>query len=566
MDCIDPKDATPTAFRRDTAKIDCRESSVIPWKGRLIQMFSQLNRRNWSRAWVPLRSLWLMICLLLLVQAFGCAYCGSWCKNCFKVGPDYFKPAAPVADSWIDFNDPRVISDPANDRQWWTAFNDPAIDSLVQSAYRGNLPLRAQGQKVLEYRALRAMSVGNLFPQAQALDGFYKRVQISENGNIGGVTLPERSFDLWNIGPGIQWELDVWGRFRRRIEQVTAELDQQVELYDDVLSIVVADTAQAYANLRTAQEFVRLARQNVEIQQGSLKLAETRFNEGAVGELDVTQARSTLRETEALIPQFEIFLRKTNNELCVLMGTPPRDLTKEFGEGPIPVAPTSVALGIPAELMRRRPDIRAAERAVASSSAEIGVAVSDLYPHFFIDGAFSYTSNDVTNLFTGQSVGGVIGPSFRWDILNYGRINNNVRRQDARFQQAAINYQQTVLKANKEVEDALTSFLKSQERAKQLQDAVEATQKSVNLALIEYREGAIDFERVFNLQNVLVRQQIDQAKARAEITLSLIEVYRALRGGWQIRLEQPGPMEIVTASPEGVELLPATEDLPPPQQ
>jgi NodT family efflux transporter outer membrane factor (OMF) lipoprotein len=428
------------------------------------------------------------------------------------------------------------------------------------------LPLRAQGQRVLEYRALRAMSVGNLFPQAQALDGFYKRLQISENGNIGGVTLPERTFDLWNIGPGIQWELDVWGRFRRRIEQVTAELDQQVELYDDVLSITVADTAQAYANLRTAQEFVRLARQNVEIQKGSFNLAETRFKEGAVGELDVTQARSTLRETEALIPQFEIFLRKANNELCVLMGTPTRDLSTELGPGPIPLAPTSVALGIPGELMRRRPDIRAAERAVASSSAQIGVAVSDLYPHFFIDGAFSYTSNDVTNLFTGQSVGGVVGPSFRWDILNYGRINNNVRRQDARFQQAALNYQQTVLNANKEIEDALVSFLKSQERANQLQDAVEATQKSVNLAVIEYKEGASDFERVFNLQNVLVRQQIDQAKARAEITLSLIEVYRALRGGWQIRLEQPGPVEIVTASPEGVELLPATEDLPPPQQ
>lgn len=521
----------------------------------------RLHPANW------LNQLCLAIGLLILAQACGCAYCGSWCKNCFKVGPDYLKPAAPVADSWIDFNDPKVISGPVEDCQWWTAFNDPVLSSLVQSTYQGNLPLRVQGQRVLEYRALRAMSVGNLFPQAQALDGFYKRVQISESGNIAGVSLPERTFDLWNIGPGIQWELDVWGRFRRRIEQLNAELDRQVELYDDVLAIAVADTAQAYANLRTAQEFVRLARQNAKIQKGSFDLAETRFKEGAVSELDVTQARSTLRETEALIPQFEIMLRKSNNELCTLLGTPTRDLVKEIGEGPIPTAPMSVAVGIPADLMRRRPDIRAAERAVAASSAEIGVAVSDLYPHFFIDGAFSYTSNDVTNLFTGQSVGGVVGPSFRWDILNYGRINNNVRRYEARFQQAAITYQQTVLNANKEIENALISFLKSQERAAQLQSAVEATQKSVNLALTQYREGATDFERVFNLQNVLVRQQIDQAKARAEISLSLIEVYRAMRGGWQIRLgTPPGPVEIVSAAPEGIELPPSIENLPPPQE
>ena len=164
-----------------------------------------------------------------------------------------------MAENWIDFNDPRVISDPANDRNWWRVFNDPTLDSLIQSTYQGNLPLHSQGQRVLEYRASRAIVAGNLFPQSQTLDGFYKHVQISGAGNLPGVPMPDRVFDLWNIGPQLQWELDVWGRYRRRIEQANADVEQQVELYDDMLSIAVADTAKAYINVRTAQEFVRLA-------------------------------------------------------------------------------------------------------------------------------------------------------------------------------------------------------------------------------------------------------------------------------------------------------------------
>ncbi len=503
--------------------------------------------------------------VLTVLLAPGCQSCGNWLHNGFKVGPDYQKPAAPIADHWIDFNDPRVISEPAHDRDWWRIFGDPTLDALVQQTYQGNLPLQSQGQRVLEFRAQRAIAVGNLLPQAQSFNGFYRRIQISENGNIAGVSLPTRAFDLWNIGPSLSWELDVWGRYRRGIEMTTAQADQQIELYDDVLAIAVADTARAYANLRAAEEFVRLARQNVESQQGSLKLAETRYREGAVSEMDVTQARSTLRETTALIPEFEIMLRQANNELCILRGLPMHDITEQVGEGPIPAAPPAVSLGIPGELMRRRPDVRAAERAVASASAEIGIAATDLFPQFSIDGSFSWTSNDVSDLFTGKSFGGLAGPTFRWNILNYGRIRNNISREQSQFQQAALDYQQTVLQANREVENALISFLKSQERAAELQGAVEDTKRSVEIALTRYREGATTFERIYNLQNVLVRQQIEQARARAETTLALIEVYRALRGGWQIRLDRPsGPPDLVST---GIEELPPVEThlSPPPQ-
>jgi hypothetical protein len=216
--------------------------------------------------------------------------------------------------------------------------------------------------------------------------------------------------------------------------------------------------------------------------------------------------------------------------------------------------------------------VRAAERAVAQQSALIGVAATELFPSFSIDGSFNWSADQLPNLFTGRAFGGIIGPSFNWKLLNYGRLQNNVRAYEAQFQKAAIDYQQTVLKANKEVEDALIAFLKSQERADRLRGAVEATERSVELAVAQYREGAVDFERIFNLQNVLVRQQLDLARARADISLSLIEIYRALRGGWQIRLEPPSvampvalpPVEQVrTPGAEGNRRPVTPENLPP---
>lgn len=518
------------------------------------------SRTRWKSLGKHLKSGLAVATLMSTLCSPGCGYTKQWWKNGRKVGPNYCKPVAPVSESWIDFNDPRIIADPANDRDWWRVFNDPSLDMLVDSAYRGNLPLREQGQRVLEYRALRAIRVGERLPQG-SVGGFYDRIQISDAGNLSGVPKPSRSFDLNNIGAKLEWELDVWGKFRRRIEQADAEIERQVELYDDILSIAVADTATAYTNMRASQNFVRLARENAEIQRGSLRLAEARFKAGAVNELDVTQARSTLEATEALIPQFQATLRKANNELCVLIGATPQDLEPQVGEGPIPMASTSVAIGIPGELLRRRPDVRAAERAVAGASAAIGVAASDLYPHFSIDGGFGWTANNASDLFSGSSFGGIIGPSFRWDILNFGRIQSNVVRHEAQFQEAAIRYQQTVLGANKEVENALVDFLKSQERAGKLKEAVKATKRSVELALTQYKEGAIDFERVFNLQNILVQQEIDLAESEASISLSLIDIYRALRGGWQIRIDGGATSTVIT-QPTVMEGEPVTLNIP----
>lgn len=488
----------------------------------------------------------------VVMLSSGCGYMGNWLRNGFKVGPDYARPAAPIAEDWIDFNDPRVISDRygVNDAIWWTTFNDPVLNELVQVSYQQNLPLRAAGLRVLEAQAQRAVAAGLLFPQFQQAFGQYQRIQLSRNGNPVGVSaLPARAFDFWSTGFNVGWEVDLWGKIRRNLESADAELDASVEGYDDVLVCLIADTAAAYIEMRAFDQRLAYARSNVTAQQGSLRLAEARFRNGAVSELDVTQAKSNLGQTEALIPTLEFGLRDANNRLCVLLGTPPRELLPQFGPGPIPSSGPDVVVGIPADLIRRRPDVREAERNVAAQSALIGVAVADLFPTFSISGSINYQATKFSRLFSSGSNAGFIAPGFNWNILNYGRIVNGIRAQDARFQQAAVNYQQTVLGANAEVENAIIGFLTAQEQVRALQYSVTATQRSVELSMTQYREGLIDFNRVFNLQSALVQQQDDLATAQASVALNLVRIYKTLGGGWQIRLGAGYAAQVIQQAP-----------------
>ncbi len=480
----------------------------------------------------------LLALSLLLVVNSGCAGYWSfrdWVGNGFKVGPEYCKPAAPVAEDWIDSDDERVSSNPAQTADWWLTFNDPVLNSLVQTAYSQNLTLREAGMRVLEARAQRGVAAGNLFPQAQSVDGSYSRTQASINTANTPPTII-RSFDNWAVSGNVFWEVDFWGRFRRAVEAADASLDASVENYDDVLVALVADVAATYTNVRTLQQRLVYARQNVEIQQGSLEIAEANFTNGAVSEVDVDQAKLALTATESTIPPLEAALRQQNNLLCTLLGIPPRDLLPELGERSIPSAAPEVAIGIPCELLRRRPDVRRAERAVAAQSALIGVAVSDLYPHFSLSGSIGYQSRSLSRLFVPASNTGFIAPGFSWDLLNYGRLKNNIHAQEAAFQSLAIEYQDTVLSANREVEDSVTGFLRAQDETLILRDSVEAAERSLDLTVQQYRAGAVDFNRVFTLLQSRVAQQDAYAASQGNIALNLIALYKALGGGWEIRL------------------------------
>jgi NodT family efflux transporter outer membrane factor (OMF) lipoprotein len=487
--------------------------------------------RPWSRACVLA---WLAIVLWLPCLA-GCTSISEYVRNGFKVGPNYGRPPAPVATDWIDAADKRVRTDSDDVDQWWTVFNDPVLNKLIENAYRQNLTLREAGFRVLMARAQLGISVGDLFPQTQFSDGDFTNKGVSVNVANRQAT-PERWFGQWDYGFGLAWELDFWGRFRRAVEAADDELDASIEDYDDVLVTLLADVGTNYVQYRTFERRIELAQSSVKLFEKMLAVPAARYQGNDSNRAPVDVATANLAQARALIPQLEIGKREAQNRLCILLGMPPRDLEAELGKAPIPVAPVDVAVGIPADLLRRRPDVRRAERQAAAQSARIGIAESEFYPQIALNGTLGWSSEDLNNLFTKNSFRGTAGPSFQWNILNYGRLANNVDYQDAYFQELVTTYQQTVLRADSEVEDALVSFLKSQEQAKQLQVSSSAWRDGTSLMDAQYQGNLVDFTLVGYFQQNVLEQQDQAAQAEGNIALSLVQVYRALGGGWQIRL------------------------------
>jgi NodT family efflux transporter outer membrane factor (OMF) lipoprotein len=459
-------------------------------------------------------------CRALRLGAFRCAQllglvtlcllpCGchltQWARIGFKVGPEYcHPPRAAVSANWIDSDDSQVISQPPEYPDWWSAFDDPVLNGLIQAAYAQNLTLREAGWRVMQARAQRAIAVGNLFPQKQQGFGEYDRILESETL---AAPPPLRAFDDWVTGLNLSWELDVWGRFRRSVASADAELEASVGDYDAILICLIAEVATAYTDYRTNQLRLEYAQQNVRIQDGSLKLTQEKADAGATGYTSVHLAKSSLASTEATIPGFRIGLRQASNRLCTLLAIPTQDLAELLGTGDIPRTPSAVAVGIPADLLRRRPDIRAAERAVAAQSEQIGIAMTDLYPHFFINGEIAYESEKLGDLFRSASNAGFVGPSFQWNLLNYGRIINNVRLQGSGLEELIASYQNTVLTANQEVEDALVAFLQNQERVRFLETTVKESEEALRLLTISFEEGEIDFTGVVVMQGEVALNQ-----------------------------------------------------------
>src|SRR4051812_14545798 len=480
------------------------------------------------------------VLILLLGGTTGCTSPCEYIRNGFKVGPNYHEPPAVVACKWIDAGDKRLKPGCDDLAQWWKVFNDPALDALICTAYHQNLTLREAGFRILQARAQLGIVRGEIFPQTQNLTASYTRFARSKETALaragGGFTGP-RFFDQWDYGFNLDWEVDFWGRFRRAIESQSDALDASVADYDAALITLLGDVANDYAQMRTFEQRIAFARENVKIQQDTLSIVQARFNASTISELDVSQASSTLNATQAAVSELEIGLRQTQNALCTLLGIPPEDLMQRLGRGPIPTAPADVVLGIPADLLRRRPDVRAAERRVAAQSEQIGIAVSDLYPHISIDGTLGGSAEKFSRLFTPGAFNSQISPGFRWDLLNYCRAANNIKLQDARFLELVATYQNTVLRANQEAEDGLVLFLRSQERTQFQQKSVDDAVAAVNVALLQYKAGTTDFTTVTQVEQVQVLQQDTLAQAQGEIVSGLIQVYRALGGGWQIRLQ-----------------------------
>ena len=467
--------------------------------------------------------------------------------SCMRVGPEFNKPTAPMADEWLGASRGHTEAVPVDSGAWWKLLKDPVLDNLIAAASDENLTLQGAAARVAEARANLAIAVGGQFPQRQRANGQAAVVGLSDHAP--NVALGDTRFSSVQLGFDAAWELDLWGRFRRGVESADAGMLASLAGYDDALITVTAEVARAYVVLRTAEERLALARENVEIQQDTLRLANVRFEEGEVYELDVTQARSLLRDTEALIPQLQTGIRQAKNALSTLVGRPPGELTdileKNRKAKKIHIPPDGIAAGIPADLLRRRPDIRLAEYQAAAQSARIGIAKADFYPRLSLVGSLGFAtsedgglaSNNATwgDLFNRNSLTYLAGPSVEWPILNYGRIRNRVRVEDARLQQLIIAYQNKVLLAAREVEDALEAFVRSRESVNHLTGSVKDGQRSVDLALVQYREGEVDYQRVLETQRFLVRQQDRLAERRGEVILNLVAAYKALGGGWKVR-------------------------------
>ncbi|MCP4889290.1 MAG: TolC family protein, partial [Planctomycetaceae bacterium] len=352
------------------------------------------------------------------------------------------------------------------------------------------------------------------------------------------------------------WELDIWGHYRRLVEAADAELDASVNSYDAILNTLISEVALTYVEIRSLQEQLEYARENITIQKNSLEIAEAQLREGATDQVSVEFAKANLEATTALEPGLEIELRTAANRLCVLLGVPPRQLGPILGVQPVPVVPNDVAVGIPADLIRRRPDIRADERIVAARCAQVGIAESELYPSFFINGTLKLSSQRLDRLFTSESLGGVVGPAFQWNVLNYGRLINNVKVFDAELDQAVSRYQETVLEAAAEGENGLTAFLRSQEQYTAIESSNQANLRALELVTFQFREGEIDFTPLYVLQANIVTQQIDLVRAKAEISLNLIKLYKALGGGWQLRCYVDPKCGLITQGFEGIAIPP----------
>jgi NodT family efflux transporter outer membrane factor (OMF) lipoprotein len=455
------------------------------------------------------------------------------------VGPDYQTPEAQVAERWSQALEAAVVAGTGDLESWWENFDDPILNELIDKAYSQNLGLQIAGLRVYEARALLGFTTGNLYPQSQSLGGSAATIEISENADPINSLPPglyDGEFDRYGTNLDAAWELDFWGRFRRGLESADANLAASVAGYDDFLVTLTGEVATAYVLLRTLDERLAYAESNVAIQARSLEIADVRFRNGQVTELDVQLSRALLGNTRSNIPTLHMGIRQTRLALSVLLGMPPGDLLDIVGgPGVIPDTPQTIALGAPADLLRRRPDIRQAELVAAAQSARIGIAEAAKYPSFTLIGTVGYAAESSGDLFESGSDLNLGAFSFNWDFLNYGRLRNNVRIEDARFQQAATAYQNTVLNAAREVESSMTGYLRERERVAALRVSVDASRRAVDLAQTQYRDGVINYTLVLDAQQFLLRNEDQLTSARGEVARNLIATYKALGGGWQMR-------------------------------
>ena len=449
---------------------------------------------------------------------------------CVTVGPDYQQPEIIVADQWHQALIGGMGSGEST-AQWWQTLDDPQLNELVQRAQNGNPGLKNAVARIEESERFLGIASGERYPDVDAIGGITRSK--SRLGLLPGVDTTD---DFSDRRASATWELDFWGRVRRTVESSQATYEATVEAYRDVLVILNAQVAGNYVFLRTLQERLRLAEENVARQQETLRLVEARNRAELAPDLDVEQARLNLASTESAVPSLQGAIRQTINDLSVLLGEQPGDLTNELSASKaIPEPPQVLSAGIPADAVRNRPDVRRAERSLAAQTARIGIATSALYPNFFLNGDFGYAGVG-GNLFDDNNETWSIGPVFQWNLFDGGRVRNSIGVEEARTAQALAAYEASVLEALRDTENSLIAYAFEGERLLALERSVAAAAASANLVRTLYRSGLTNFQNVLDTERSLFNQQDLSAVSKGEVVQNVISVYRAIGGGWSAEI------------------------------
>ena len=474
----------------------------------------------------------------LAVAAFA-----LWAAGC-KVGPDYARPDVETPSSWGELattQDPNRSQPVAEGTPtaWWVAFNDPQLTSIVERTVDANLTLQQAEDRVLESRASERIASSVLWPQIDS-SGSYTRARTSKNG--AGVLEQGHWYNFYAAGFDANWEIDVFGGNRRSVEAADASLEASEHDRDAVLVSLLGEVGLEYVTYRSLQQRIELTQQNLDAQQKTLELTQRLFAAGLAPELDVQRAAAQVATTASTIPTLREQAAQAMHSLSVLTGQLPMSLAPELAQsGPIPTPPPQVAVGLPSELLLRRPDVARAERQLASQTAEIGVATRDLFPRFFLSGTGALQSIKSSEFFEWESAAAAVGPSISWPIFQGGRIRANIAFQDASQQELLGSYRQTVLQAFQDAEDALVGFSEQQAARDRLSDAVKANQRATDLARNLYRQGLTDFLTVLVAEENLLTSQDSLAQTQRDVALELIALYKALGGGWEVASSAPTP-------------------------
>jgi outer membrane protein, multidrug efflux system len=436
------------------------------------------------------------------------------------VGPDYRPPQTVMPEGWAGSSDTAAPVGPAT---WWRIFQDPKLTALVDEALRTNLDVRLAAARLREARFSRGVIAGGLWPTVNASAGY----QRSRQGPAG-------EQNLFQTGLDALWEADIFGGIRRNVESAEANILAAQEGLRDVRVSLAAEVALNYVQLRGFQQQIAIAQDNLQAQRHTADITRQRFNAGFVSGLDVANADAQVAATASTIPVLQTSARQSIYGLSVLLARPPADLLNDLAETrPQPVTPPAVPVGLPSELLRRRPDIRQAEARLHAATAQIGVAVADLFPKFSLTGSLNWQADNLSSLSSGAARSWAFGPSVNWPVFQGGSIAANVHVQEALRDQAYITYQKSVLAALQDVENALIAYAKEWEHHKSLNDAVVANRKAVRLATQLYTEGQTDFLNVLQSQGSLYISQTAFVQSDSSLNQDVIALYKAIGGGWE---------------------------------